>query len=168
MAKMKKMFDKKIETPEALALYEEIEQVCKEIESLEEEKKINFKAYCNMEGMYGKKIYPWWAQGQGLRGYDYEYPSEELKLKEKAEMEEFYNQNVQPLDDKIDELHKVKKEQEEKLCVALWGFGTELYFAKKYLASAEKHLAKMLAEVESQKRYIEKCKKEVEEIEKRG
>ena len=168
MARAKKMFNKKIETPEALALYEEIQQVSKERENLEEEKKNNFKKYYNMEGKYGKKIFPWWAQGNGLRGYDYEYPSEEIHLKEKAEMEEFYNQHIKPLTDKINELCEVEKEQEEKLCVALWGFGTELYFAKRSLASAEKHLAKMLAEVESQKRYIEKCKKEVEEIEKRG
>ncbi len=52
-----------------------------------------FETYCDMEGMYGKKIFSPYDCGHGLTGYHFEYPSKEVEEKERAERENFLKIN---------------------------------------------------------------------------
>ena len=52
-----------------------------------------FIKYCQMEGMYGKVAHNWMDDGQGMRGYHYEYVSDEIRRQEIAEREQFLTDN---------------------------------------------------------------------------
>jgi hypothetical protein len=162
MARKIKKFDKIInDNPVAMEIYTEQRELFDQVAELEKQKKENFLVYVKMEGMYsiGTVADPW--VGQGMRGYDYKYPSQEVRAKEQAERDAYYSANVMPLRQRIDELNKQAWALDEPLCVAVCGYGTEEYRVRTRLAEAEKELAQQIA-------YVEQLKKELAEIEKRG
>jgi hypothetical protein len=80
---MAKKFNKETATAEQLALYNEVKRLAKEIKETENQRKENFITYCKMEGKYATKTFDnnEWIE-QGFRGFGYEYPNEEAKVKE--------------------------------------------------------------------------------------
>lgn len=162
MAKKIKEFGKVInDNSVAMEIYTKRQELFSQVEELEKQEKENFLVYVKMEGMYstGTVADPW--VGQGFRGYDYKYPSQEIKAKEQAERDAYYAANVMPLRQKINELSKQAWALEESLCVAVCGYGVKEYRVRIRLAEAEKELAQQIA-------YVEQLKKELAEIKNRG
>lgn len=162
MAKKIKQFGKVINNnPVAMEIYTKQQELFNQVAELEKQDKENFLVYVKMEGMYsiGTVADPW--VGQGFRGYDYKYPSQEIKAKEQAERDAYYEANVKPLRQKIHELSKQAWALEEPLCVAVCGYGVEEYRVRTRLEEAEKELAQQIA-------YVERLKKELAEIKNRG
>ena len=154
-------FNKVIDTPEALTIYNEQQAYFNEAKHLEEQQTKHFRIYCDMEGKYSLGIVSDPYAGQGFRGYDYKYPSQEVKAKECAEREAYYAEHITPLDKQIHELNTKAWALEEALCIALWGFGQEHYRIKCNLEDAEKELAEQIA-------YVEKLRKQLEKLENGG
>ena len=161
MARKITRFNKVIDTPEALAIYNEQQAYSNEVKRLEKQEKEHLLIYCNMEGKYSLGTIPDPYAGQGFRGYDYKYPSQEVKAKEWAEREAYYTEHISPLKEQIHELNTKIWELEEALCVALWGFGQKHYRIKRNLENAEKELAEQIA-------YIEELRKQLEKLENGG
>jgi hypothetical protein len=162
MARKIKKFGKVInDNPVAMEIYTKQRELFDQVAELETQKKENFLVYVQMEGMYstGTVADPW--AGQGFRGYDYKYPTQEIKAREEAERDAYYAVNVMPLRQKIDELNKQAWALEEPLCVAICGYGVEEHRLRTRLAEAEKELAQQIA-------YVERLKNELAEIENRG
>jgi hypothetical protein len=159
MARKIRRFDKVIDTPEALAIYNEQRAYSDEIKRLEVQKKEHFRIYCDMEGKYSLGTISDPYAGQGFRGYDYKYPSQEVKAKECAEREAYYTEHITPLNERIHELNTKVWALEETLCIALWGFGQEHYRIKHNLENAEKELAEQIA-------YVEKLREQLKNLEK--
>ena len=162
MARKIKQFDKVInDNPVAMEIYTRQRELFDQVAELEKQEKENFLVYIKMEGMYsiGTVADPW--VGQGFRGYDYKYPSQEVRAKEQAERDAYYSANIMPLRHKIEELRKQAWALDEPLCVAVWGYGTEEHRVRTRLTEAEKELAQQIA-------YVEQLKKELAELEKRG
>ena len=156
---MAKKFNKTITTPEQIALHAECNRIWEERKAVEKQEKENFLTYCQMEGKYSLGTVADPYAGQGFRGYDYRYPSEEVKAKEFAERQAYYATNVRPLTEKSSELLRQYNAVEEALCIALWGFGIELYHCKQSLKRAEKELAGQIANVEYWKNKIAELEK---------
>lgn len=158
MARKIKKFDKVIDTPEALAIYNEQETLREKIKELEKVHDNFFRKYLDMEGQYslGTESDPY--AGQGFRGYNYKYPSQEAKAKEDTERHTYYVKYVEPLKEQIATLNKRIGELDEALCVALWGFGREYFGIYHNLTVAKKELAKQIA-------YVKKLQKELKELE---
>ena len=162
MARKIKKFGKVInDNLVAMEIYTKQRELLDQVAELEKQEKEHFLVYVKMEGMYslGTVADPW--AGQGMRGYDYKYPSQEIRAKECAERDAYYAANVEPLRQKIDELSKQAWALDEPLCVAVWGYGEEEYRVRTRLAEAEKELAQQAA-------YVERLKKELAEIENGG
>jgi hypothetical protein len=162
MARKIKKFGKVInDNPVAMEIYTKQRELLDQAADLEKQKDEHFLVYVKMEGMYsiGTVADPY--AGQGFRGYDYKYPSQEIRAKEQAERNAYYEEHLAPLRERIGELQKEAWALEEPLCIAVWGFGQEHYRIKHNLEAAEKELAQQIA-------YVERLKKELAEIENRG
>ena len=156
---MAKQFNKTITTVEQKALYAECERIKKERNEIELKLKENWKVYWQMEGKYAVGTMSDPYVGQGMRGYVYQYPNEEVKNREKAEREAYCEEYICPLKDKSTELYERLGATLEALCVALWGYGREIYGYKQNLKNAEKELAEQMA-------YVEELKNKIAELEK--
>jgi hypothetical protein len=162
MAKKIKKFGKVInDNPVAMEIYTQQRELLDKVAELKKQEDEHFLVYVEMEGKYsiGTVADPW--AGQGFRGYDYKYPSQEIKAKEQAERDAYYAANIMPLRDKINELSEQAWALDEPLCVAVWGYGTEEHRVRARLTGAEDELAYQIA-------YIERLKKELAEIQNRG
>lgn len=162
MARKIKKFGKVInDNSMAMEIYAKQRELFDQVAELEKQEKENFLVYVKMEGMYsiGTVAAPW--VGQGFRGYDYKYSSQEIRAKEQTERDAYYAANVMPLRQKINELSNQAWALDEPLCVAVCGYGTEEHRVRTRLAEAEKELAQQSA-------YVEQLKKELAEIENRG
>ena len=151
----------KFRTEKARELKEAYEKLRKEYEQEKERCKEVFFKYCDMEGMYGKIAHSWYDDGQGLRGYHYEYASEELHRQEIAEREQFLTDNnyrsgpdiYAEYIDRLDALNEafhleqygmtVEQKRLEKLITKQ---KKEVENLKKRLAKEEKYLADLEAE----------------------
>lgn len=162
MTRKIKKFGKTInDNPVAMEIYTKQRELFDKVAELEKQEKENFLVYVKMEGMYSiGTVADTWA-GQGFRGYDYQYPSQEMKAKEQAERNAYYSANVMPLRQQIDELNKQAWALDEPLCIAVCGYGVEEHRVRTRLAEAEKELAQQIA-------YVERLKKELAEIKNRG
>ena len=156
---MAKKFGKTITTPEQLKLYNECNRLWDEYQQAKKQESENFLIYSKMEGKHAIDTVANPYAGQGFRGYDYQYPSPEALAKERAERDTYYKENVKPWDECKKELLKKYDEAEEALCVALWGFGREVYRYKQRLEEAEEALAEQIAEVEYLKNKIAEMEK---------
>ena len=162
MVRKVKKFGKVInDNPVAMEIYTQQRELLDQVVQLEKQEKENFRVYVKMEGMYslGTVADPW--AGQGMRGYDYKYPTQEIKAKERAERDAYYAANVMPLRDKINELQKKAWALDDPLCIAVCGYGVEEHRVRTWLAKAEEELARQNA-------YVEQSKKELAEIQNRG
>jgi hypothetical protein len=160
MARKIKKFGKVInDNPVAMEIYTKQRELLDQAADLEKQEDEHFLIYVKMEGMYslGTVADPW--AGQGMRGYDYKYPNQEIRAKERAERDAYYAANVEPLRQKIDELRKQAWALDEPLCIAVCGYGSKEYDLRVKLAQAEKELAQQIA-------YVERLKKELEEFKK--
>jgi hypothetical protein len=158
MARKIKKFGKVInDNPVAMEIYTKQRELFDKVAELEKQEKENFLVYVKMEGMYsiGTVADPW--AGQGFRGYDYKYPSQEIRVKEQAERDAYYAANIMPLRQKVNELSKQAWALDEPLCVAVCGYGVEEHRVRTRLAEAEKELAQQTA-------YVERLKKELEKF----
>lgn len=157
MARKIKKFGKVInDNPQAMALYEGQKALYAEIKKLQAEERDNVSTWAQMEGKYSiGTVSDSWGAGHGYRGYDYKYPSQEVKAKEQAERHAYHAEHIAPLTERISELQKKAWALEEPLCVAVCGYGTEEYRVRTRLAEAEKELAQQIA-------YVERLKKELE------
>lgn len=158
MARKIKKFDKVInDNPVAMEIYTKQRELFDQVAELEKQEKENFLVYVKMEGMYsiGTVADPW--VGQGFRGYDYKYPSQEIRAKEQAERDAYYAANIAPLRHQISELSKQAWALDEPLCIAVCGYGIEEHRVRTRLAEAEKELTQQTA-------YVEQLKKELAEI----
>jgi hypothetical protein len=160
MAKKIKKFGKVInDNPMAMEIYTKQRDLLDQVAELEKQEKINFLAYTKMEGMYSIGTVSDPLAGQGFRGYNYEYPNQETRAKEREEREAYYEANVMPLRQKINELNKQAWALDEPLCIAIYGYGTEEYRMRTRLEEAEEELAQQIA-------YVEKLRKELEDFKK--
>jgi hypothetical protein len=161
MAKKIKKFGKVInDNPVAMEIYTQQRELLDQVAELKKQEDEHFLVYVKMEGKYSLgTVADSWA-GQGMRGYDYKYPSQEIRAKEQAERDAYYAANIMPLRDKINELSEQAWALDEPLCVAVWGYGTEEYRVRARLTGAEDELAYQIA-------YIERLKKELAEIQNR-
>ena len=162
MARKIKQFGKVInDNPVAMEIYTKQQELFEQVAELEKQEKANFLVYTKMEGMYSIGTVSDPMAGQGFRGYNYEYPNQETRAKEWEERKAYYSANIAPLRQKIDELSKQAWALEEPLCIAVCGCGIEEHRARTRLATAEKELAQQIA-------YVEKLRKELEELKKGG
>jgi hypothetical protein len=161
MFKMAKAFGKTIKTEEQIKIYSKLKETKLEIKKTKEEKNALFTDYCNLEGKYsnGTKTDPW--AGQGFRGWFYTYETPELRLKEEKEREEFYNEKIKPLSDRIDRLFDEVEEINEQLCIALWGYGRDKYYKMDNIERAKRRIENYEKEIEKEKEYIEKLLQEI-------
>ena len=160
MTRKIKKFDKVIDTPEALIIYNEQESLRTNIKELEKVYDKYFRKYLDMEGQYSLGTVSDPYAGQGFRGYNYKYSSQEIKAKEDAERHAYYVKYIEPLRKQIVALNKRIGELDETLCVTLWGFGKEHFNIYHNLTVAKKELAKQIA-------YVKKLQKELKELENR-
>lgn len=145
----------------AMEIYTKQRNLLDQVTELEKQRKEHFIAHRKMEGMYSLGTVPDPWAGQGMRGYNYKYPSQEVKAKENAERQAYYTTHIEPLNCKIDELHKQAFALEEPLCIAVWGFGREEYNLRNELARTEKELAELTA-------YVEELRKELKNFLENG
>lgn len=157
MARKINKFGKVInDNSKAMALYEEQRALYAEVKKLEAEERNNVATWARMEGMYSiGTVSDSWGAGHGYRGYDYKYPSQEVKAKEEAERHAYHAEHIAPLTERISELRRKAWALEEPLCVAVCGYGTKEYDLRGKLARAEQELAEQIT-------YVERLKKELE------
>jgi hypothetical protein len=144
---MTKMFNKEIKTPEQIQLYEAINANKREATSVEKLIRQSFKEYSDIEGKYanGKQDDPY-TDGH-FRSWFYTYAEESDKQKEREEQELYYKNIIDPLKAKLCFLTKEREELENKLCIALWGYGKEIYAKYQQLKADRKKLASLLEQV---------------------
>lgn len=162
MARKIKKFGKVInDNPVAMEIYTKQKGLYDQVTELKKQEDEHFRTYVKMEGMYSLGTVADPYAGQGFRGYDYKYPSQEVKAKEYAEREAYRAEHLVPLRERINTLEHEAWALDEPLCIAVCGYGTEEYRLRNNLAVAEKELAQQIA-------YVERLKKELAEIENRG
>ena len=155
---MAKMFGKKITTEEQVNLYNEYKALSERRKQVTEEHREKLTVYWEMEGMYSTgKEFDEFADMHD-RGYFYRYADSSIKAKEEEERKLYHKENVEPLSKEIDEINAKLWATEKALCVALWGYGPNVYRLKHELIAAEKELKEQMA-------YIERLKKELAELE---
>lgn len=152
---MAKKFNKTITTAEQTSLYNKMKEIEKELATLRQEELNQFALYRKIEGKYSMGTVRDGFSGQGVYDFYYTYANKEDKEKEQAEMQAFYQLNILPIKTKIEELSSLYYELNEKLCIALWGFGTKKYESYNQLKRAE-------AELQKQIQYVDKLKKQLE------
>ena len=156
---MAKMFGKKITTAEQMELYNEYNSLLERRKQLKKEQSEKVMIYWEMEGKQAIGKEEDIFAGIGDRGYNYVYPNQETKIKERNEQELYYKENIEPIDKEIEAIGIKLGTVENALCVALWGYNTKIYYHKQALRSAEKELEKQMA-------YVNRLKKELAELEK--
>ena len=155
----------KFRTEKARELKMAYENLYKEYEKERERCHQVFFKYCDMEGMYGKRAHSWYDDGQGLRGYHFEYPSETIKLQENAEREQFlvdnnyknsadlyaeYNDKLNALNEAfhLEQYGMTVAQKQLENCIARQKKDIEKL--KKRLAREEEYLAKLEAEAKKE------------------
>jgi hypothetical protein len=156
----KKYYGKYPTTAEEKALAQQIESIHEEADRLQEVEDNLFKEYFSLEGKYAIGTVPDSFAGQGFRGYDYKYASQEDKLQEIREREVVRAKAWEVRTEK-DEVRQRAWDLEKEMCVLMHGYTEEEYKARKWVKEAEEDVARALER-------LEECKKELEEIQKRG
>lgn len=145
----------KYRTERARQIKIEEKMLYEKIQKLEEENRELFRTYCDMEGKYGKTIYPEWAQGHGMRGYDYEYSSNEIKEKEKQEREDFLkNSNYYTNKKLINEYMQKSSELVREFSFEQYGMSFERKILVDNVHLYEKELKEIQEELESAKQKL--------------
>lgn len=156
----KKYYGKYPTTAEEKALAQQIEALHAEESRLQEVEDNLFKEYFSLEGKYAIGTVPDNFAGQGFRGYDYRYASQEDKIQELREREAV-RAKAWEAKTKKEEVWRQAWDLEKEMCVLMYGYSEEEYKARKWVKEAEEDVARALER-------LEECKKELEEIQKRG
>ena len=158
--KKKKYYGKYPTTTEEKALAQQIESLREEANRLQEVEDGLFKEYFAMEGKYAIGTVPDPFAGQGCRGYDYRYASQEDKIQELRERE-VVRVKAWEVRTQKDEVRRQVWDLEKQMCVLMYGYTEEEYRARERVKKAEKDVAEALE-------WLEKCKKELKEIQERA
>lgn len=158
--KKKKYYGKYPTTAEEKALAQQIESLHEEANQLQEVEDNLFKEYHALEGKYAIGTCSDSFGGQGFRGYDYRYASQEDKIKELREREAVRAKAWEVMTQK-DETRQQAWDLEKEMCFLMYGYTEEEYRARKWVKEAEEDVARAL-------KRLEEYKKELEEIQKRG
>lgn len=135
--------------------YEEIKRLRDERDAeLDRVHKITMTAY-DMEGKYGHAVTAWYDIGQGLRGYHYEYDTEELHEKEETEIKKYLEDNNWRYDDEIYEEYDGKIEHFENLFnLQQYGMTTEEKLKADRIEAQKKHIKKLEKKLEKEREYL--------------
>ena len=158
--KKKKYYGKYPTIAEEKALAQRIESLHAEANRLQEVEDNLFKEYFAMEGKYAIGTVPDPFAGQGCRGYDYRYASQEDKIQELRERE-VVRVKAWEVRTQTNEIRQQAWDLEKEMCVLMYGYSEEEYKARKWVKEAEEDVTRALER-------LEECKKELEEIQKRG
>ena len=156
----KKYYGKYPTTTEEKELAKQIESLHEEANQLQKVEDELFKEYYSMEGKYAIGTVPDTFGGQGFRGYDYRYANEEDKVRERREREEVRKKAWEVRIQK-DEARQQAWDLEKEMCFLMYGYTEEEYRAREWVKKAEEDVARALER-------LEECKKDLEEIQKRG
>ena len=156
----KKYYGKYPTTAEEKALAQQIESIHDEANRLQEVEDNLFKEYFSLEGKYAIGTCPDPFAGQGCRGYDYRYASQEDKLQEIREREVVREKAWEVRAEK-DEVRQRAWDLEKEMCILMHGYSEEEYRARERVKKAEKDVARALE-------WLELYKKELKEIQERG
>lgn len=149
----------KFRTEKARELKMAYESLYREYEQEQERCKQVFIKYCQMEGMYGKKAHSWYDDGQGLRGYHYEYVSEEIQRQEIAEREQFLTDN------NYRDNSEIYAEYTDRLNALDEAFHLEQYGMTIAQKQLEKRIAKQKKEIENLKKRLAREEEYLAELE---
>jgi hypothetical protein len=155
-----KYYGKYPTTAEEKALAQQIESLHEEANRLQEVEDNLFKEYFSLEGKYAIGTVPDPFAGQGCRGYDYRYASQEDKVQELRERE-VVRVKAWEVRTQTNEIRQQAWDLEKEMCVLMHGYTEEEYRAREWVKKAEKDVAEALER-------LEECKKELEEIQKRA
>lgn len=151
-------------TAKAQELKNEITSLYEKERELDRQRMELFRKYIEMEGMYGHIAYSPYDCGHGLRGYHYEYDSEELRNKEYNEREQFL------VDNGYYEYAEIFKEYETRIaelrkafCLEQYGMTEKEKEIRDRLCRYEKELKKAEKTVVKYKEDITDIKKELDE-----
>lgn len=149
----------KFRTEKARELKIAYENLYREYEKEKERCSQIFFKYCQMEGMYGQKVSSWYDCGQGMRGYHYEYTSEEIARQENAEREQFlidnnYKSNSDIYTEYIDRLNALDE-----------AFHLEQYGMTVAQKELEKRIARQKKEIKNLKKRLEREEKYLADLE---
>lgn len=123
-----------------------------------------FRKYMEMEGMYGHIAYSPYDCGHGLRGYHYEYDSEELRNKEYDEREQFLvNNGYYECTELYKEYEARIVELRKAFCLEQYGMTEKEKEIRDRLCRYEKELKKAEKTVVKYKEGIVDIKKELDE-----
>ena len=156
----KKYYGKYPTTAEEQALAQQIASIRAEENRLQEVEDGLFKEYFSLEGKYAIGTCPDPFAGQGCRGYDYRYASQEDKLQEIRERE-VVRAKAMEVRTKKEEVWQQALDLEKQMCVLMHGYTEEEYRARERVKKAEKDVARALE-------WLEEYKKELKEIQERG
>ena len=149
----------KFRTEKARELKLAYENLYKEYEQEKERCMQVYIEYCHMEGKYGQVAHSWYDDGQGMRGYHYEYPSEEIKRKEIAEREQFL------VDNNYKDGAEIYIEYNDKLNALNEAFHLEQYGMTVEQKELEKRIARQKKDIESLKKRLAREEKYLAELE---
>jgi hypothetical protein len=149
----------KFRTEKARELKKAYDNLCKEYQRETERCQQLFIKYCQMEGMYGKMAHSWLDDGQGMRGYHYEYPSEEIERQEMAERKQFLVDNNYKSD--VD----MCAEYNDRLKALNEAFHLEQYGMTVEQKELEKRIARQKKDIESLKKRLAREEEYLAELE---
>jgi hypothetical protein len=156
----KQYYGKYPTTAEEKALAQQIESAHAEANRLQKVEDNLFKEYFSLEGKYAIGTCSDPFAGQGSRGYDYRYASQKDKIQELHERKAVLAKAGE-VKVKKDEIRRQAWDLEKEMCVLMHGYTSEEYEARERVKEAEKDVVRGLE-------WLEECKKELEEIQKRG
>lgn len=158
--KKKKYYGKYPTTAEEKALAQQIESLREEADQLQKVEDNLFKEYFAMEGKYAIGTVSDPFAGQGCRGYDYRYASQEDKIQELRERE-VVRVKAWEARTKVNEVQQQAWDLEKQMCVLMYGYTEEEYRARERVKKAEKDVERALE-------WLELYKKELKEIQERA
>ena len=149
----------KFRTEKARELKNAYESLYREYEQEKERCNQLFIKYCQMEGMYGKMAHSWYDDGQGMRGYHYEYASKEIERQERAEREQFLADNNYKHD------FDIYAEYKDRLSALDEAFHLEQYGMTVAQKELEKRIARQRREVKNLRKKLAREEEYLAELE---
>lgn len=125
-----------------------------------------WRKWCDMEGMYGKKV-SCDMYGMHDRGYTYEYTTPELEAKEEKERQDFLDKYWIPereIERKYDEL---LERLEDELCKEVHGMSKAEKDLRSAIKRQEKEIAWLEAHLEFEKEELAEMKEKLAKFQKK-
>lgn len=145
----------KFKTEKARELKTAYDNLYKEYEQEKERCRQVFFKYCDMEGMYGKKVHSWDDDGQGLRGYHFEYATESLRQQENTERKQFLiDNNYRNVFDLYDEYNNKLSALNEAFCLEQYGMTVAQKELEKRIAQQKKEIKSLKKKLDREEKYL--------------